>query len=203
MRSGAGLVVPHRGAGVRGPARHGVEVAACRARRDGRLSEGPRGAVPRLGQREAVARAVPVVAHRDAGTGGRAGHAAQDALRRARGSGDLPQGPHGAVPPLRQWLGPPGGSHGHAGAGGGARHAAEAGVAGGGRIGRRLDRPGRAVHASARVWLLLKPPEYPTAVQERADLQDTLARLVDVLCAGLGVRWIDHEPPCHTSARVR
>ena len=58
-------------------------------------------------------------------------------------------------------------------------------------------------HASARVWLLLKPPEYPTAVQERADLQDTLARLVDVLCAGLGVRWIDHEPPCHTSARVR
>jgi len=52
-------------------------------------------------------------------------------------------------------------------------------------------------HRSARV----PAPEAPTAVQARADVQDTPFRPPPP-CGGLGVGWMRHLVPFHRSARV-
>src|SRR5262249_56113163 len=57
-------------------------------------------------------------------------------------------------------------------------------------------------HASASVRTLSRPPktpEYPTAVQAVADVHDTEAKTLTAPRVGVG--WIDHGAPFHTSAR--
>src|SRR5580704_643281 len=53
-------------------------------------------------------------------------------------------------------------------------------------------------HASAIA--LCRPLSSPTARQELAEVQDTPLSVPPNV--GVGIAWIDHEPPFHASARV-